>query len=81
MHTCDPNIPGLAAAVIHVVAGTLLDSVAVERTASDAPDQIRLAHSMQCSNLLHAALANMHLMNRQLPCDAALKRFQQLLKL
>lgn len=46
MRTCDPNIRGLAAAVIQIVAAILLDSIAVERTASDAPDQIRLAHGL-----------------------------------
>ena len=46
MRTCDPNIRGWAAAEIHIIAAILLDSVAVERTASDAPDQIRLAHGL-----------------------------------
>ena len=50
MRTCDPNIWGWAAAVIQIVAAILLDSIAVERTASDAPDQIRLAHGLAMLN-------------------------------
>ena len=46
MRTCDPSIWGWATAVIQIVAAILLDSIAVERTASDAPDQIRLAHGL-----------------------------------
>jgi hypothetical protein len=62
--TCDPNIWGLAAAVIQIVAAILLDAVAVERTASDAPDQIRLAHDLAMPNLhMSPCMPGMHLAN------------------